>query len=92
MDVSVYVTYAIYGIGIFVLLLWLFNLARTAKGKSESVPVRRLMFSLALAAVLLSIYRSAVLYGATVVAANVIVLASIVAAFIRTEKKPDKKA
>lgn len=91
MTLPVFATYLFYGMGAFVLFLWLYNLVLAARRKPESVPARRLMFSLALAAVLLSIYRSSVLYGTTVAVANVIVLFSIAAAFIRTEKKPDKK-
>lgn len=79
---------AIYVLGAMILLLWLYNLVRALRQRSDCVPVRRLMYCLAIAAVALSIARSSQLYGSTVVFANLIALLCIIAAFARSERKP----
>ncbi len=87
LDVLKYVTYAL---GAVILILWILMIYRAAKKKSELVPMRRLMYILAVAAVGMSIARSSQLYGSTVVFADIIVLLCILAAFARSEKKQDE--
>lgn len=81
------VQYAVYGLGGGVLLLWLFNLTRAVRGRRESAAARRAMFLLALILLVLSIARSARLYGSTVVFANILVLGCIAVAFVRSERE-----
>lgn len=81
------VQYAVYGLGVGVLLLWLFNLTRAVRGRRESAAARRAMFLLALILLVLSIARSARLYGSTVVFANILVLGCIAVAFVRSERE-----
>jgi hypothetical protein len=78
-----------YSLGGLILLLWLWNILLAAKKLEQSVPARRIMFSLALVVTVLSIFRSVNLYGSTVVFANIIVLGCILIAFIRSERKID---
>lgn len=78
--------YAVYGLGAMIALLWLLNLYRVLRKKSDCVPARRLMFILAILAIILSIARSSQLYGQTVVFADIVVLLCIVVAFVRSEK------
>ncbi|NCC69607.1 MAG: hypothetical protein EOM14_15720 [Clostridia bacterium] len=80
--------YAIYALGAIILLLWLFNFYRALRKKSDCVLVRRLMYSLAILVIGLSIARSSQLYGSAVVFANITVLLCIIVAFYRSEQKP----
>lgn len=83
------VKYIMYSLGGLILMLWLWNVYLAAKHHEESVPARRMMFSMALVVIVLSIFRSVNLYGSTVVFANIIVLGCILIAFIRSERNKD---
>ncbi|MPM01118.1 hypothetical protein SDC9_47356 [bioreactor metagenome] len=87
LDLFKYVTYAL---GTVILFFWILIIYRAVTKKSELVPVRRLMYILAIVAVGMSIARSSQLYGSTVVFADLIVLFCILAAFARSEKKRDE--
>ncbi len=89
LDVLKYVTYAL---GAVILFLWLYNVYRAITKKSDLVPVRRLMFILAIVAIGLSATRSAQVHGFTVVFADIIVLLCILEAFANSEKKTDKSS
>lgn len=80
--------YAIYLLGAIILLLWLFNFYRALRKKTDCVFVRRLMYSLTILVIGLSIARSSQLYGSAVVFANITVLLCIIVAFYRSEQKP----
>lgn len=78
--------YAALGLLVLVVLCWVGNMILVLRKKNSSILLSRIMYLTALAAILLSTVRSAVVYSEkTFLVANLIVLACIIISFRRME-------
>ena len=69
-----------------VLLLYIINLAITAKTSRACKPLSRITYILAILLILLNTYRMMRISDGTMVAANIAALLAVVIAFVRSEK------
>ena len=80
------ITYVLYGCGALILLLFIANLLLVKKRGEDSALIRRLLYVVAIIAVILGIIRAKFLYSETVLFANVMVLICLIISFVRSEK------
>lgn len=80
------ITYVLYGCGALILLLFIANLLLVKKRGEDSALIRRLLYVVAIIAVILGIIRAKFLYSETVLFANVMVLLCLIISFVRSEK------
>lgn len=80
------ITYVLYGCGALILLLFIANLLLVKKRGEDSALIRRVLYVVAIIAVILGIIRAKFLYSETVLFANVMVLLCLIISFVRSEK------
>ncbi len=81
------VLYAAAAMLLLVLLCWLGNLLLVFRGRPSSMLLSRLMYLLAIPAVVLVSVRSAVVYSEkTMLAADMVVLVCIIVSYVRLER------
>lgn len=80
------ITYVLYGCGALILLLFIANLLLVKKRGEDSALIRRVLYVVAIIAVILGIIRAKFLYSETVLFANVMVLICLIISFVRSEK------
>lgn len=79
--------YVAVGLLALVLACWIVNLVLTSRRKQPSMLLNRLMYLLAIAAIILNAVRSAVVYsGKSMLVANLVALACIIISLVRTER------
>ena len=82
------IVYVLYGCGALIVLLFATNLILVKKRGEDSPLVRRLLYVVAIIAVILGIIRAKFVYSETVLFANVLVLLCLIVSFVRSEKPP----